>query len=362
MNKRGQTGLWLRLGGSVVLAALLLVALAPYLETIPTTWNVAWWAVPAYLGVLVAYNLTRSARWLFLLRPLGTVVPSVGLRVGLAGAMWIALLPFRLGEFARPLMIAQRSEVTMRRALGSIAIERVVDGLVICLLFFATAQGHQSAEMSRLYTATSVVMALFSGALVTLALMGRFPTAARRLVDATLGRVIPRLAPAVGQTAQAVSEGLAALPRGGPLLAFVGVTAVYWGANAVGMWVLATGCGLDLSLSATITVMAVVNIALLVPGGPAQVGIFQAGVALGLGLFLPPATVKSAGSTFVFLLYVCQLGSIVAFGIWGQRSLKLNWRAVIGRNPEGTAAQRRDVSATDDDVPGPAVREPGAES
>lgn len=333
MSAGHATGAWIRLGGSVVLAAFFLIALAPYFDAIPASFAIAWWTIPCFLGVLVIYNLTRSARWLLLLRPLGEVPTSIGMRVGLAGAMWIALLPFRLGEFARPLMIARTTDVTMRRALGSIAIERVVDGLVICGLFFATASGLSGGEMSRLYAATTIVMALFGVALVALALMGRFPAAARSLVNATLGRIAPKIAPAVAETAEAVSEGLAALPRGGPLLAFVAVTAVYWAANALGMWVLAQGCGLSLSLTATVTVMAVINIALLVPGGPAQVGIFHAGVVLGLGLFIPPSEVKAAGSTFVFLLYVCQLGSIVAFGTWAQRSLSLGWRSVLGRAP-----------------------------
>ncbi|MBL4684167.1 MAG: flippase-like domain-containing protein, partial [Nannocystaceae bacterium] len=348
MSASRATGLWLRLGGSVVLAAFFLIALAPYFDAVPSSFAIAWWTVPSFLGVLVIYNVTRSARWLLLLRPLGDVPTSVGMRVGLAGAMWIALLPFRLGEFARPLMIARTTDVTMRRALGSIAIERVVDGLVICGLFFATASSGSGGEMSRLYAATTVVMALFGLALVTLALMGRFPAAARSLVNATVGRIAPRIAPAVAETAEAVSEGLAALPRGGPLIGFLAVTAVYWSANAFGMWVLAQGCGLSLSFTATVTVMAVINIALLVPGGPAQVGIFHAGVVLGLGLFIPPSEVKAAGSTFVFLLYVCQLGSIVAFGVWAQRSLSLGWRSVLGRPP--APAEHTDTTSTRSDT------------
>lgn len=338
MSSGGPWGLWIRLGGSVALAALFLVALGPYLEAIPSSFDVAWWTVPGFLGVLVAYNVTRTARWLLLLRPLGDVPTATAMRVGFAGTMWIALLPFRLGELARPLMIAKTTSVTMRRALGTIAIERVVDGLFVCGMFFATVRSTAGGELTRLHAATTAVMAVFATALVTLALMGRFPTAAKRLVDATLGRVAPKLAPAVGSTAQAVSEGLAALPRGGPLLAFVLVTTVYWACNAVGMWVLALGCGLLLTLAETVTVMAVINIALLVPGGPAQVGIFHAGVVLGLGLFIAPSEVKAVGSTYVFLLYVCQLGSIVAFGVWAQRSLALDWRSVLAWRPDAGAS------------------------
>ena len=349
MSGKTNTGLWVRLGGSVVLAALFLYALTPYFDAVPSSFDIAWWTLPAYAVALLVYNVTRTARWLVLLKPLGTVPLGIGLRVGMAGTMWIALLPFRLGELARPMMLAKTTDITLRRALGSIAIERVVDGLIICGLFFATAAGlpdaDASSELSRLRTATTAVMGLFLSALVTLALMGTFPSAARRAVDATLGRVAPRLAPVVADTAQAFSEGLSVLPRGGPLLGFLALTAVYWASNAVGMWILATGCGLPLTLSATVTVMAVINIALLVPGGPAQVGIFQAGVVLGLGLFLSPDHVRAAGSTYVFLLYVCQLGSIVLFGAWAQSTLSINWRAALQRDDDALPSPPTNGSA-----------------
>ena len=107
-----------------MIAGGFIYALRPYLDAIPNSFDIAPWTIPAFLAVMVGYNVLRSWRWLFLLRPLGDVPLYTGLRVGMAGAMWIALLPFRLGEFARPLMLAKTTEVTVRRALGTIAIGR----------------------------------------------------------------------------------------------------------------------------------------------------------------------------------------------------------------------------------------------
>jgi uncharacterized membrane protein YbhN (UPF0104 family) len=267
-------------------------------------------------------------------RPLGPVPLSVTLRVSLAGYMWIALLPFRLGELARPLLLAQRSDITVHRALGTVAIERVLDGLVICGLFFAATaatatERRELAEVAALQHAATGVMILFATALVGLVLMARWPRAIGGLLDATLGRVLPRLGTWAAEASRGVAEGLRALPRGGSLLVFVLVTLVYWGSNALGLWVLARGCGLPISPADAALVMAVMNIALLVPGGPAQLGIFQTGVALGLTMVLPPGTIRDDGSTFAFYLYVCQLSTIVLAGWWSQHTLRLDWRAVI---------------------------------
>lgn len=322
-------GIALRLGLSMVLAVAFAAAVWPYLRAIPEDPSIALWAIPAYLATLVPYHLARAGRWYFLLRPLGTIKASDSLRISMAGYMWIALLPFRLGEFARPLLLTQRSDITVHRALGTVAIERVLDGLVICGLFFAASAGGTHAELVALQQATTGVMALFGVALAGLLVMARFPRAMGGLIDATVGKVLPRAGRWASELSNGVSQGLAALPRGGPLLAFVTVTLLYWAANAAGMWVLAHGCELPLSPSGAVLVMAVMNIALLVPGGPAQLGIFQTGVALGLHLVLPPEIIRDDGSVFAFYLYLCQLGTIVAAGVWSQRSLRLDWRAVL---------------------------------
>jgi len=329
-----RAGLWLRLALSMGLAVAFAAALWPYLRAVPRDLWVPAWVLPAYLATLVPYTLTRAARWHALVRPLGPVRLADTLRVSLAGYMWIALLPFRLGELARPVFLAQRTGIPMQPALGTVAIERVVDGLFICGLFFAASAGRAGAEVAQLQQATTGVMALFGVALLGLLVMARWPRAMGRLIDATVGRVLPRLGQWAAQLSQGVAQGLAALPRGGPLLSFLGVTVVYWASNAAGLWLLARGCGLPLDPAGAVLVMATMNIALLVPGGPAQLGIFQTGVALGLHMVLPAAAIVDQGSTFAFYLYMGQLGVIVSGGVWAQRSLDLDWRAVIGGRPK----------------------------
>lgn len=330
----------MRLVASLLLAVAFAAALWPYLRAVPADLTIAAWAIPAYLATLVPYHLTRAGRWHALVHPLGPVRLGVTLRVSLAGYMWIALLPFRLGELARPILLAQRSTITVHRTLGTVAIERVLDGLVICGLFFAATAGRGGqAEVDQLQQATTGVMALFGVALVGLVLMARFPRAMGSLLDATVSRVLPRVGRWAAELSHGVAQGLAALPRGGSLLVFVLVTLLYWGSNALGLWVLARGCDLPITVSDAALVMAVMNIALLVPGGPAQLGIFQTGVALGLHLVLPGHAVHDQGSTFAFYLYICQLSTIVLVGWWSQRSLGLDWRAVIDlRAPASPAA------------------------
>jgi hypothetical protein len=91
--------------------------------------------------------------------------------------------------------------------------------------------------------------------------------------------------------------------------------------NALAISLLARACGLDLPITATLQVLAVMNVALLVPGGPAQLGVFQGAVALGLSLVADADTIRHQGSTFTFYLYVGQLGALTIAGAWAQRRL-----------------------------------------
>lgn len=331
-----RASLWLKLGASAVLAVAIVAALAPYLQAVPDDTSISPMVLVAYVATLLPYHLLRAGRWLFLLAPLTAhgerLSLSVVTRVSLAGYMWIALLPFRLGEFARPLFIAQRSQIGASRALGTIAIERVVDGLTVCALFFIGVAGAaQAPELDGLFVVTLGVMSVFALALVVLLVAGLRPAWVGRAAALGLGWISSGLAARVESIVTSMAEGLRALPSPSATARFVAATAAYWLTNAAGMWILLRGCGLDLDFQQSIAVLAVMNIALLVPGGPAQLGVFQTGVALGLALFVDADVVLAAGSKFAFYLYLCQLGTIVLLGVGAQRSLGLQWRTLLAR-------------------------------
>jgi hypothetical protein len=97
---------WIRLAVSVVLGVALLAAIWPYMAAMPARIEMPAWVVPAYLLALVPFHVLRAVRWWWLVRALGTVSLRDALLVGLAGYMWIAVLPLRIGVLARPLRLA----------------------------------------------------------------------------------------------------------------------------------------------------------------------------------------------------------------------------------------------------------------
>src|SRR4029079_11245838 len=94
-------------------------------------------AVGLYLATLAVTHLFRAWRWDFLLRSAGARVPLHRLlAISSVGFMAILALPLRLGELVRPYYVAREGHVRMSAALGTIAVERIVDGLVISIVFF----------------------------------------------------------------------------------------------------------------------------------------------------------------------------------------------------------------------------------
>ncbi len=323
--------IWLRLSLSLVITVAVVAVVAREWGAVPGDLRVETWAVPAYLATLVVYFFARAGRFWFLVRPLARIGFLDLLQVAFAGFLWILLLPWRLGEFVRPQLLAQVTRrapeepaISFPQALGAVAVERVVDGLIVCAMFFAaTAAIPEATALPTLYAACLGAVTLFGGALAVLLALAVWPQFFGSVLRASLGRVAPRLADRLAELARGVASGLVALPSPRWLIAFLLATLAYWAANAVGMWVLARGCGLDLGLAESVAVLAVLNLTLLVPGPPAHVGTFQLGVLTGLTLFLAPASVETRGVTYAFYLYVCQVGLIAILGILA--SMRLRW-------------------------------------
>ncbi|MBK6917129.1 MAG: flippase-like domain-containing protein [Deltaproteobacteria bacterium] len=329
--------LWLRLAVSSVLGGALLWVVWPLMAAVPADPAIAPRVLLGFALALVPYHGLRALRWWFLLRRLGEVSWRSAVAIGLAGYLWIAVLPLRLGELARPLMVAQRHGIAVGRTLAVVAVERIADGFVVAALFFATAPvgvglaDDGDALAARVELAAMISTALFAMVLSGLVVLARWPRLWRRLSSPLRrGRAVAPLDRIDGLLAQ-IGEGFAALsgPRAWP--GFVLTTLAYWATNVAALWWLAGGCGLPLSLQEAALVTAVMNLALALPGGPAQMGVFQGGIAVGLLLVASRALVHDRGSVLAFWLYAGQLGSIVAVGLLAQRSTGVSiaslWRA-----------------------------------
>jgi uncharacterized protein (TIRG00374 family) len=301
----------------------------------------------AYGVLLVAIHLVRTVRWGILLEPLGHVGFKRLNSASAVGFMLLMVLPLRLGEFARPLLIARPPEgsgVRLRRsgAMASIVVERVVDGIAIGLLGVAALHylgASASGEYASAARKASLLVALGFGGLCALLLCALFlRERTLRLVHAVLRPFSPRLSTAVVSMLDAFISALH-LGSGPKAILFFFLTALYWSLGAFGLWLLAPAFGFHLSPLMTATILTMQVVGVMIPAGPGMIGTLQLFTQIGLSLFVPdaftrgsPVAARAAG--FANTVWMMQLGMQVALGLVFMLLGHVALRGLFGRSAD----------------------------
>jgi uncharacterized protein (TIRG00374 family) len=328
------TKILIRLAISLAIAGLLLWWLlsqgfdvVPTLATMRET--VAWWAIPGYAALFCTFHLLRAWRWTFLLRPFVEVRPGVMLEAAFTGFMAIQMMPLRTGEVARPYLLDRYTGASKSAVFGTIAIERVIDGLMVSAWLTVALFTIPADSGPYVWGLRSVPLLIFVAALVLLLAFHRWPAAASQVLARVLGLFSRRLADFVTGVIERFHNGLAALPDRRRFWAFVVTSAAYWGINAAAFFLLARGCGLALPAAGAVAGMGVLAVGILLPAGPGYFGNFQIAVLAALEMYLPDGAFGAQAAVFIFVLYVSQTGLTILFGTVG--ALKLLRRPIVRR-------------------------------
>jgi len=297
--------------------------------------HVRWWVLPIYFASLFAMTWFRSVRWRFLLRSIAEVPRRRLLAVSYIGFAAIVILPFRIGEFVRPLLIRtpprERSEgsavrpITMTAATSSVVAERIIDGLyvsvVLALALCLVDTVHPLPDrvvgipvsVAKVRLSGFFMLAMFSVAFATIAVFYFARSWAHRATFAVVGRFSGKLAERLSRMFENFADGLHVLSRAKDALGFLVETTVYWGLNVLGTWLMAWACGvvhLDGSAPAfgeACALVGMLSCAIFIPGPPGMLGVFQAGLYAAMTMYYPTHVVTGAGAAFVFLLYASQV-------------------------------------------------------
>jgi uncharacterized membrane protein YbhN (UPF0104 family) len=353
----------------LITAGVLYVVHSGGLKLIPDRGDfgaVRWWmALAIYPPLMLASTWFRSVRWRFLLRQIIEVPKLRLLAVSCAGYLAILLLPFRLGELARPYMLRTRPEelqaagvahgvgdahgvgvthgvaspgppiLTMAAATASVVAERVIDGLflsivlAIALVAVPTLEPLPDKVVGLPITVAHVrmlgfaMLGLFTIAFATIAVFYVARGWAVRTTERVIGLISPRLAAALAGFAARLADGLHVFSRGRDFAGFVFETALYWLLNALATWALAIACGVvhangsAITFGEALTLMGMLGCTVLIPGPPGLLGVFQAGLYAAMTMYFPTAIVTGPGSAFVFLMYAIQVALAILVGLWG---------------------------------------------
>ena len=290
-------------------------------------WATFWPYLAGYVGLLAATHFFRAWRWNNLLAPIGVRLPGMRLlAISSVGFMAILALPARLGEFVRPALIRQKGKVSASAALGTVAVERIVDGLVVSLLL-AGALIARGGPYAIAFTALGV----FGGATIFLVCALIWPERSVKVaVGMTLARrIAPKLADKLEEKLHQMIRGFLVLKDARNLIAFLLWSVAYWTVNALSLLLLARGFGLDLPVIGAFSTMAVVAVGITLPNSPGLTGQYQWATRIGLELYLPAAVVESSGMAFAHALWLLQVIWYIGVGALALASRHVTFAEVV---------------------------------
>ncbi|WP_437915642.1 lysylphosphatidylglycerol synthase domain-containing protein [Sorangium sp. So ce302] len=288
--------------------------------------GVTWWALALHGVLYVAALYLRSHRWTWLLEPIEPVPLRRVVAVSFIGYGALVLMPFRTGEAVRPLLIRRRG-LSAWAAAGTVAAERIIDGLFLSALLLAGLAlarpreplpdriGDLAVPAAAVPRAAYLALAVFGAAFVAIGVFYFRRAWARRATERVVGLVSTKLAGRLADAVERVASGLGFLPRLRYTAPFLLATAGYFLLNVWAMQIVAFGCGLlPIDFPRAAVLVGVLHLGVLLPNAPGYFGTFQMAVYAGLSLYLAPEVVMGPGSALVFSTYSLQVGLVVLLG------------------------------------------------
>lgn len=185
------------------------------------------------------------------------------------------LLPARLGDIIRAYLIGEIENVGKARALSTVVIERLSDGLTVVLLLAITALFVPHIPVEARQGALGVAVTGIGGGAFLLMLSfqkERGLNLLRRLVAPLPLLRGPRLWGAL----EALIDGFAIL-RSPREISGVALWAIFvWVTGGALYWIMMRALGLDASVTAAFLVMLVTSLVVVVPSSPGYIGVFHA--------------------------------------------------------------------------------------
>ncbi|MDP2344252.1 MAG: lysylphosphatidylglycerol synthase transmembrane domain-containing protein [Deltaproteobacteria bacterium] len=237
-----------------------------------------------YAGLLVLQFVVRTERWRGQVKGLTGVAPGWrdALAINAFAFAAVFLLPFRLGEFVRPNLCARRNIMPASAGLAASALERIIDGLVTTAMFGALLLLAPQDLPPMVRVGGLTALGIFSGAAVFFVVAFRFRSAALALVQRVAGGVNQKLANKLEELIGGFLDGLACFRGPRDVVAYLGLSVVYWAVAGFSMLVIVRGVDPSASLLAGLFCLCFLVIGVMIPAPPGNVGNFHAFARLGL--------------------------------------------------------------------------------
>ena len=304
-----------------------------------------WWALAA-LPVYFTAAWFRAWRWKYLLRPLGEMRVSSLFPIVIIGFMANNLIPARAGELVRAYIVGEREKVSKMAALGTIAVDRVFDGITLLpILLIVGVFAGTSHQLRLIAISMTILFGLGLLLLVALALSARLS----QWTVQTAVRLTPlRLKGQVKELAESFLTGLHSFRSPADMLGASVTSLISWLLEATMYYMVGLAFNLDVGFHVYLLVTAGANLAIAVIATQGGVGPFELVTRETVAYFGVESGVASA---YAVALHALVLIPVIVLGLYFLWAINLSL---------GDALRGRAV-ATEPAQPNLNQKEPGGE-
>ena len=278
-------------------------------------------SIPLYfLGFWV-----RTFRWRLLMRPVKPVTTARLYPVVMIGLMSNNIAPARIGEIVRAYLVGQREGINKSAALGTIALDRVYDGLtLVAILGLMVLVSGADTTVKSLGLGAAAIFVAGTAVLVAMAMS---PTRVRGWSSRLLRLLPERISQRLEDMLDSFLTGLAGVRRPALLLLAAGASLTSWLLEATMYFLVGEAFHLDVGFGAYLLVVSSANLALSVFASPGGIGPFEVTTREVLVFF---GVSSASASAYAIALHVLLLAPVIAVGallIWSSR---VSMREIMG--------------------------------
>lgn len=266
-----------------------------------------WLGLAVLVSVLI--QVFRAWRWQVELRPLERVPFFRVWVVTSVSYMAINLLPARLGEVARPWLMARKSSVSFANVVGNLVVEKTLDSLV--LVFYILLGLLTTANLPVWVRHGAIVPAVATAVLVVFVWL-LWAHGEAFFESRVLRRLPEKPAAAVRRIVSAIVEGMRILPDTRLLLTALVLSIALWSLPIVSSYLMIRAFAFDVPFSAAVMIFIFVGLGAAIPNAPGMVGTFQWACILALEMFQVD---RARALAYGLVLNGVQLLTLVAQGL-----------------------------------------------
>ncbi len=266
--------------GISLLALVLVFWNVDLVQLLVTLQHANYWYLPPALGLILIGQCGRARSWQNILGP-GLAFQRVLSALNI-GYLINNLLPLRLGEVGRALLIARQQRSSPLRVITSVAVERLID---LCLLvgmaaaFLPLVLGLDWAQ--RAVIIFFVVALVSFGGLFFLARSRELATRVIHLVFGRFGSLGAMVERRIGE----MIDGLSVLRDPRRFLTAAFWSGLAWVCAGLSAWLLLRAFLPEATPYEGYFVLVVSGLGIAIPSAPGSIGVWQAAVVLALSVF-----------------------------------------------------------------------------